>query len=145
MSFPNGGETEIEAVHLSKLIGPQVPSTLRGRPITSHRIQVERVQGLLAEFFDGARKLTSHPEFQHSTTIDQLSKVVHYLNQFVRHHQIACPYARLETQEMLCIGAAVCSHKAYLIANMLSEAGIEARIMPLTDHGQRRERQRVWE
>ncbi len=49
-------------------------------------------------------------------------------------YRVRLPYGHLETQEMLCNGEAVCSHKAYLIANILSEAGFEARIVGLADH-----------
>lgn len=128
VSIPNGRLFDVRGAVLSKIVGHKNPRTWTHR--VNGQVTEEKIHGTeLGDFFDGARKMVSHPDFSSKSDLKKLELIVRYVNRFFKEdHEVAYDYTKDPTDKLLCVGVAVCNHKAYVVANILSEAGFGSSV-----------------
>jgi hypothetical protein len=121
-----------------KMLGPEKPRT----PYYSFSYVGANFEppceGILREFLDGAALIVSHPDFWEISPrarVDYLTRYVELLIPWTKAGRQA-EIAGLKTYgDITASGIGVCRHSSTLLAVILAEAGVTARIMEFTPPG----------
>jgi hypothetical protein len=143
ISTPNGKQHKVNGRFLSHLVGFAQPKswTYRVKKGSEHGKEKEDLtQEPLRSFFDGARKLVSHPEFIASSEEKKLQWVARFMNRFFKErNEQSYGQTTVATAHLICSGTGTCGHKSFAVANILSEAGYPTQIgsaySPRRSHG----------
>ena len=91
-----------------------------------------KVRADLAAFLDGGARLTSHPDFPSLREKEKLDLLLRYVDRSVpwlKAARLAENAGLTKMEDILRAGAGTCRHKSVLLAAILAEAGIPARVV----------------
>ncbi len=85
----------------------------------------------LQKFLNGAARLASLPAYQRLPDADKLQTLVQYVRSFIPYDTSASYaeyYGLRNFSQIVCAGGGTCRHQATLLAQILTESGIPARL-----------------
>jgi hypothetical protein len=116
-----------------KQISDRAPSNPVFAPVFLDRVKpIDPSDEITREFLDAGARISSLPDFSKKTPLDQLNVLAQFVARSLNWTVVAKrieEYGLRSFNDILLAGEGVCRHNAILLAALLSEAGINARVV----------------
>ena len=94
--------------------------------------QMNRPEEAVVTMFDGAARITSHPDYAASTAQEKLQILTRYVERFVPWSaagKVAEKHGLANYNQLICSGVGVCRHNTVILATILEESGYPVRFV----------------